>query len=101
MAKLWIVCREGLRLVGAPVADVRLDQAVPRLDLAPWRLFSKQAPDPLPEAALAARRDRKRALIEVQEADREALCGLVPGFFESPYSLAEIYRRLGLSSRVP
>lgn len=99
MARLWIVRREGLRLVGAPVAEIPLERAVPGLDLAPWRLFTREAPDSVPAAELSTGPDRKRVLVEVGEADRGDLCGLVEGFFESPFSPPEALRRLGIEER--
>ena len=45
MAKLWIVYREGLRLIGAVAAEVPLETAIARLDIAPWRLFTAKPPE--------------------------------------------------------
>jgi hypothetical protein len=97
MAKLWIVYREGLRLLGAPVTDVALETAIARLDLAPWRMFTAQPPERVPLEQLQASRERKRVLVEVGEADRYELCGLPVGFYESPYSPDECLRRLNVS----
>ena len=94
MAKLWIVYREGLRLLGAPVADVALPTAVARLDIAPWRLFTTQPPERISPEQVQASRERKRALVEVQESDRYELCGLSVAFYESPFSPEECQRRL-------
>ena len=98
MAKLWLTYREGLRLLGAPVRDVALEPAVARLDIAPWRFFSAAPPDPLPLDEVRGSRARKRVLLEVVPTDRYELCGLTVGFYESPYSLEECSRRLGLGS---
>ena len=96
MAKLWMVYREGLRLLGAVAGDVPLETAITRLDIAAWRLFSGGAPDAVPLEHVRAATERKRALVEVREEDRYDLCGLSVGFYESPYSPQECLRRLGL-----
>ena len=97
MAKLWIVYREGLRLLGAPVADVALETAIARLDIAPWRMFTERPPERVPLETVRASPERKRALLEVGEDDRYELCGLSVGFYESPYSPDECMRRLDRS----
>jgi hypothetical protein len=97
MAKLWIVHREGLRVLGAVVAELPLPEMVGRIDLAPWRIFTTEAPEALPLPEVMAATQRKRALVEVDESDRYDLCGLAIGFFESPYSPAECLRRLKIS----
>ena len=96
MAKLWLTYREGLRLLGAVVADVPLESSISRLDIAPWRFFTAQAPEKAPLEQVRQARERKRALLEVAPTDRYELCGLVVGFYESPYSTQECLRRLGL-----
>jgi hypothetical protein len=100
MAKLWITYREGLRLLGAVVAEVPLEPTVARLDLAPWRLFSIDPPETVPVQQVEQATERKRALVEVTPTDRYDLCGLVVGFFESPYSAQECLRRLDLGSAI-
>jgi hypothetical protein len=85
-----------LRLLGAVVADVPLESSIARLDLAPWRFFTAQAPEMVPLEQVRQARERKRALLEVAPTDRYELCGLVVGFYESPYSPQECLRRLGL-----
>jgi hypothetical protein len=94
MAKLWIVYREALRLLGAPLKDIPLDTAIARLDIAPWRLFTGTTPDAVPTEQVDLTTERKRALLEVREEDRYDLCGLSIGFYESPYSPQECLRRL-------
>jgi hypothetical protein len=96
MARVWVVYREGLRLLGHVAASVPLEQSVARLDIASWRLFSKTAPDEVPAEQVDTHPGRKRVLLEVREGDREDLCGLIPGFFDSPYSPQEALRRLHL-----
>ena len=98
MAKLWLSYREGLRLLGAVVAETALEPAVSCLDIAPWRFFSSQAPESVSLEQVRAAPERKRALLEVTETDRYDLCGLVIGFYESPYSPQECLRRLGVES---
>jgi hypothetical protein len=98
MAKLWICYREGLRLVGAVVAEVSLEDAVARLDIAPWRFFSATPPAQVRLEQAEQTRARKRVLLEVTAADRYDLCGLLTGVFESPYSLRESLRRLNLAA---
>lgn len=96
MARLWLSYREGLRLLGAVVANAPLDRSVPHLDIAPWRLFTTESPEEVPPEQARASTERKRVLLEVCEADRYELCGLALGFYESPYSLDECLRRLQL-----
>jgi hypothetical protein len=98
VAKLWLTYREGLRLLGAPVGDVALEPAVARLDIAPWRFYSAVAPETRPLDEVRGARERKRLLLEVVPTDRYELCGLTVGFYESPYSLQECSRRLGLGN---
>lgn len=98
MAKVWITYREGLRLLGAVVAEVPLEPTVAQLDLAPWRLFSVEPPEAVPAQQVEEATERKRALIEVTPTDRYDLCGLVVGLFESPYSPQECLRRLHVGS---
>jgi hypothetical protein len=97
MARVWAAYREGLHLLGHPVATVPLEQAVPRLDIAPWRFFAASAPQEVSAAQVKAYGGRKRALLEVGGEDRGDLCGLNPGFYESPYSVPEVRRRLGIA----
>jgi hypothetical protein len=97
MAKLWIAYREGLRLLGAVVAEVPLETSIARLDIAPWRFFSAKTPEAQPLEEVRSSSERKRALLEVANQDRYDLCGLAPGFFESPYSPDECLRRLGVA----
>ncbi len=97
MAKLWIVYREGLRLLGAPVADVAVEAAISRLDIAPWRMFTARPPERVPLETVQASPARRRALLGVGEEDRYELCGLSVGFYDSPYSPDECMRRLNLS----
>jgi len=98
MAKLWIVYREGLRLLGAPAADIAVEAALSRLDIAPWRMFTARPPERVPLETVQASPERKRALLEVGEEDRYELCGLSVGFYDSPYSPNECMRRLKLSA---
>jgi len=100
VAKLWIAFREGLRVLGAPVADVALETAVSRLDVAPWLLFTQQAPERVPLEQVRGSREGARALVEVQESDRYELCGLSVAFYESPFSPEECQRRLKIGSAI-
>lgn len=96
MAKLWITYREGLRMLGAVRAEVPLESTVSRLDIAPWRWFTSDTPETVPLEQVERAPEHKRMLLEVGPQDRYDLCGLVAGFFESPYSEKECLRRLGL-----
>jgi hypothetical protein len=96
MAKLWITYREGLRMLGAVRADVPLESSLSRLDIAPWRWFSNDQPDAVTLEQVDQAPEHKRVLLEVTPQDRYDLCGLVIGFFESPYSVKECLRRLSL-----
>ena len=98
MAKLWLTYREGLHLLGAVVAEVALEPSVARLDLAPWRFFSAEPPESRPLEDVRGVRERKRVLLQVAPTDRYELCGLTVGLYESPYSLEECSRRLGIGS---
>lgn len=95
-ARLWVVYREGLRLLGCVVAPVPFEHAISLLDLAVWRLFTTEAPEEVPAAEVKAAHGRKRVLVEVREHDLPDLSGYPPGCYESPYSPAEAMRRLGL-----
>lgn len=97
MARLWIVYREGLRLLGHVAASVPLERGVPRLDIAPWRLFTPTAPEEVSADQVRKSRERKRVLLEVRDEDRDELCGLTVAFYESPYSPEECLRRLQLA----
>lgn len=98
MAKLWIVYREGLRLLGVVIGTVPLPTALSRLDIAPWRLFTTEAPDVVPLDQVERATERKRVLLEVGEEDLYDLCGLGRGFFDSPYSPQECLRRSNLDT---
>ncbi|HSD11345.1 MAG TPA: hypothetical protein VLF14_10185 [Candidatus Binatia bacterium] len=98
MAKLWIVYREGLRLLGAVAAEIPLEPSIARLDIAPWRFFTVQRPESRPLEDVLSSSERKRALLEIESQDRYDLCGLTTGFFESPYSPGECLRRLGVAA---
>jgi hypothetical protein len=95
LAPLWLAHREGLVLHGAVVAEVPLGQAIAKLDLAPWRLFTTAPPVQVPVEEVGRFPGRKRALVEIREQDRGELFGLSAGFYESPYSLQECLRRVG------
>src|SRR5262245_15909749 len=86
MAKIWIVYREGLRLLGAVAGEADLARCVSTLDIAPWRFFTGEQPESVSLDQVRAAVSRKRALVEVVEQDRDDLCPLAVGFFESPYS---------------
>lgn len=96
MAKLWITYREGLRMLGAVRAEVPLESSTSRLDIAPWRLFTTESPEAVSMEQVDHAPEHKRVLLEVTPQDRYDLCGLVVGFFESPYSAGECLRRLSL-----
>ena len=96
MAKLWITYREGLRVLGAVRAEVPLESTVARIDIAPWRLFTNEAPEAISLEQVEHASEHKRVLLEVGPQDRYDLCGLVTGFFESPFSERECLRRLDL-----
>jgi hypothetical protein len=101
VAKLWLTYREGLRLIGAVAGEAPLESAASRLDIAPWRFFTAKPPDALPLAEVRRATERKRVLLEVTPTDRYDLCGLVVGFYESPYSFDECARRLGIGTEAP
>jgi hypothetical protein len=94
MAKLWIVYREGLRLLGAVADEADLTRCISTLDIAPWRFFTAEQPEAVSLDQVRTARGRKRGLVEVREQDRYDLCELSVGFFESPYSPEECLRRL-------
>ena len=96
MARVWVVYREGLRVLGAVVASVSLESAISRLDIAPWRLFTTTPPEEISADELERVPARKRVLVEVSDEDRYELCALQRGFFESPYSPEECRRRLNV-----
>jgi hypothetical protein len=94
MANVWVAYREGLRLLGARVAEVPLETAVSRLDIAPWRLFSATTPDEVAVDQVAKAAKKKRVLLEVREEDQQDLGGFSVGLYDSPYSPEECLRRL-------
>jgi hypothetical protein len=94
MARLWIVYRDGLRLLGAVAAEADLARCISTLDIAPWRFFTAEQPESISLDDVRTTPGRKRALVEVGERDRYELCPLSVGFFESPYSPEECLRRL-------
>ena len=96
MAKLWVVYREGLRLLGNVVTEVSLEKSVSKLDIAPWRFFSATSPENVPPERLRSAPGRKRVLLEVREEDRGDFCGFAIGLFDSPYPPKECFRRLSL-----
>ena len=98
MAKLWIVYREGLRLVGAVAGEADLTRCIATLDVAPWRFFTVEQPVSVSLDQARNARGRTRALVEVVEQDRYDLCPFSVGFFESPYSPEECLRRLNRAS---
>ena len=83
MANVWVAYREGLRLLGARVAEV-----------APWRLFSATIPDEVAVDQVTKAAKKKRVLLEVREEDRQDLGGFSVGLYDSPYSPEECLRRL-------
>ena len=95
-ARLWVVYREGLRLLGCVVAVVPFERAITKLDLAVWRLFTAEAPEEVPADQVKTAAARRRVLVEVREHDLADLSGYPPGCYESPYSPEEALRRLGL-----
>lgn len=95
-ARLWIAYREGLRLLGTPVAVVPFEHAISRLDLAVWRFFCAEPPEEVPHDDVRDTESRVRVLVEVREQDLPDLSGYPPGCYESPYSAAEALRRLDL-----
>ena len=94
--RLWVVYREGLRLLGCAIAVVPFERAITSLDLASWRLFTTETPEEVPSSEVKSVTGRKRVLVEVREHDLPDLSGYPPGCYESPYSPDEALRRLGL-----
>ncbi len=95
MARLWVAYREGLRLLGHVVADLSLEDARTKLDVAPWRIFTTSPPDVVDAERVSHARGRKRILVEVAEADRGELSAFAAGLYDSPFSPAEALRRVG------
>lgn len=95
-AQVWIVYREGLRLVGARAGIVPFERSVARLDLAPWRFFSKDHPDEISIEELSQETRRQRVLVEVTPESVGDLGGFAPGFYESPFSPTGSLARLEL-----
>ena len=96
MARVWVIYREGLRPFGHVVATVPLENAARRIDIAPWRFFTAEAPEEVSADRVHREGSRKRVLLEVLPEDRGDFCNLNPGFYESPYSPEEVVRRLEL-----
>ncbi len=101
MAKVWFVCREGVRWKApgaAPAYERPLGELVFKLDLG-WqrRLPATNRPDPLPGSPPADLRQVEKVFVEVTNSDLEGALfpGYQPGWYDSPYSPAEAVRRLG------
>lgn len=97
MARVWIVVRDGFRLLGTVKGDVSLEVAITRLDLAPWRLFSKEPPELVSPGRVENGGEHRRVLVEVFEDERPDFSAYEGGcFYESPFSPQECLRRLEL-----
>ena len=103
MAKVWFARRVGARWEAVdrrPAYEMPLSQLIFKLDLGWQRRLdtsSKPVPGGIPESGIAVK--PTKVLVEVSAADLEAALfpGYQVGWYDSPFSPAEVARRLGSS----
>lgn len=104
MARVWFVRRHGGQWVapgGAPAFDRPLAELIFPLDLGVHRLVSSERPEPAPALPAEPPEALQRVFVEVDARDLEGMVfsGYRPGIYDSPYSPAEVARRLAARSR--
>jgi hypothetical protein len=99
MARVWFVRRHGGQWIapgGTPAAEHPLSALVFPLDLGTHRRVTDEAPMPAPELPAEPPSALRRVFVEVEPRDLDGLMlpGYGPGYYDSPYSPAEVARRL-------
>ncbi|MDX2170314.1 MAG: hypothetical protein SF182_24795 [Deltaproteobacteria bacterium] len=105
MARVWFVRRHGGQWVapgGSAAFERPLSELIFPLDLGVHRLVTSERPDPAPGLAAEPPEALQRVFVEVGEADLDGMIfsGYRPGIYDSPYSPAEVARRLTPRARV-
>ncbi len=99
MARVWFVRRHGGQWVapgGVPAYERPLASLIFPLDLGVHRFVSSERPQPAPELPAEPPEALKHVFVDVDAADLDGLIfsGYRPGIYDSPYSPAEVARRL-------
>jgi hypothetical protein len=99
MARVWFVRRRGGQWIapgGAPAYERPFAELIFPLDIGTHRAVSKERPVPAPDEPAAPPSALQRVFIEVDARDLEGVTftGYRPGVYDSPYSPAEVARRL-------
>jgi hypothetical protein len=104
MAKVWFVRRDGGRWVapgGQPRYRLPLTELVFRLDLGPQRWLPDDQPDPRPDLPPEEPSALEKVMVETEASDLTGaeFTWFRIGFYDSPYSPAEVVRRLDALQR--
>ena len=104
MARVWFVRRRGGQWIapgGVPACEIPLADIVFPLDIGTHRRVSTERPVPAPDEAAVPPGDLQRVFVEVDAEDLVGLTftGYRPGVYDSPYSPAEVDRRLAAQRR--
>lgn len=88
---------------GAPAAELPFAELIFPLDIGTHRSVDDERPVPAPAEAAVDPAALQRVFIEVAAADLGGLTftGYAPGIYDSPYSPAEVARRLTALRRRP
>jgi hypothetical protein len=104
MAHVWFVRRRGGEWIapgGAPAFEIPFAEIVFPLDIGTHRAMSHERPVPAPEEPPVEPAALQRVFVVVDEHDLEGqtFTGYRPGVYDSPYSPAEVTRRLNAGRR--
>jgi hypothetical protein len=98
MAKVWFVRREGDEWIAPgrqPAYEGALSALIFRLDLGPQRLLVDERPKPAPNLPPEEPSQLTKVIVETMPADLDdEFTWFQVGFYDSPYSPAEVARRL-------
>ncbi|MGD9764066.1 MAG: hypothetical protein AB7V27_10160 [Candidatus Binatia bacterium] len=100
MARVWFVRRRGGLWVapgGDPAFERPFAELIFPLCLGTHRRLFNDVPTPSPDEPPAPPSELQRVFIEVGDSDLDGLkfTAYQPGYYDSPYSPAEVARRLG------